>query len=316
MIKKALIYISISVMAVFLVACGATSKMDKSSKNEKNHTESKQKKKEEKQTNYQKITGENVTYYVMNPDPVFGSTAVLIEKDGKGLLVDTQFSKDDADKTIQLIKSKKIDLETIYVSYSDPDYYFGTAFIQEAFPTAKVVATEGTIDRIKSTYENKLTVWADTLKDKAPKEVIIPEAIDNKVALGNEEFQITGTDKPVLYNATDQLILGGIPVSTDGHLFMADTKTVESQENWINDLTGLEELQAKTVIPGHFGQGNKFTADNITFTKDYIQKFIEVEQSSQTSAEIMQKMKAAYPDLAESSLEMSAKVVTGEQAWD
>ena len=81
MIKKALIYISISVMAVFLVACGATSKMDKSSKNEKNQTESKQKKKEEKQTNYQKITGENVTYYVMNPDPVFGSTSVLIRSE-------------------------------------------------------------------------------------------------------------------------------------------------------------------------------------------------------------------------------------------
>jgi len=58
MIKKALIYISISVMAVFLVACGATSKMDKSSKNEKNQTESKQKKKVGKQTNYQKIKGE------------------------------------------------------------------------------------------------------------------------------------------------------------------------------------------------------------------------------------------------------------------
>lgn len=42
---------------------------------------------------YKKIQGIDATYLIMNPDPVFGSTATIIEKNGKGLLVDTQFSK-------------------------------------------------------------------------------------------------------------------------------------------------------------------------------------------------------------------------------
>ena len=89
--------------------------------------------------------------------------------------------------------------------------------------------------------------------------------------------------------------------------------TADEYIDYINSIDEDVDVCAQLdTIPGHFGQGNKFTADNITFTKDYIQKFIEVEQSSQTSAEIMRKMKAAYPDLAEGSLEMSAKVVEAQ----
>ncbi|EIV0101742.1 MBL fold hydrolase, partial [Enterococcus faecalis] len=67
---------------------------------------------EEENIMYKKIQGIDATYLIMNPDPVFGSTATIIEKNGKGLLVDTQFSKKDADKIVQLVKSNNIDIET------------------------------------------------------------------------------------------------------------------------------------------------------------------------------------------------------------
>ncbi|MCZ0856344.1 hypothetical protein OCL90_14365, partial [Enterococcus faecalis] len=63
------------------------------------------------------------------------STATIIENNGRGLLVDTQFSKEDADRIVQLVKSNNIDIETIYISYSDPDYYFGTDQIERSLPT-------------------------------------------------------------------------------------------------------------------------------------------------------------------------------------
>ena len=267
---------------------------------------------------YKEVKGQNVTYYIMNPDPVFGATATLVEKDGKGLLVDTQFSKTDADKIVQVAKEKKIEIEKVYISYSDPDYYFGAQQVKEAFPKAKIFATANTIERIKNTYENKQSVWADTLKNDAPDKIIIPEEISDKIQLGETTFTIFGNDlsKQTLYSKEDQLLLGGILVSTDGHLFMADTKTIESQEQWIKDLNELSDLEPKTVIPGHFGEGNDFSEKNIEFTSHYIEKFIEVEKESKNSEEIIEKMKKAYPDFPEGSLEMSAKVVTGEQPWE
>lgn len=266
---------------------------------------------------YKKTNGQTVMYYTMNPDPIFSSTATLIEKNGKGLLVDTQFSKTDADKIVQVAKEKKIDIEKVYISYSDPDYYFGTQQIKKAFPNAKVFATAITIEQIKKTYESKLSIWSDTLKADAPDKIIIPEEINGKIQLGETTFTIFGSDlkKQTLYSEEDHLILGGILISTDGHLFMADTKTIESQEQWIKDLNELAGLKPETVIPGHFGEGNGFSEKNIEFTSHYIEKFIEVEKDSNSSEEIIEKMKKEYPDLPEGSLEMSARVVTGEQPW-
>lgn len=273
---------------------------------------------EEENIMYKKIQGIDDTYLIMNPDPVFGSTATIIEKNGKGLLVDTQFSKKDADKIVQLVKSNNIDIETIYISYSDPDYYFGTNQIKKSFPKANVVATASTISRIKDTYKSKLSVWADTLKENAPDKIIIPNEIKESINLEDVEFEIFGNDikKQTLYNKNDQLLVGGILVSTGSHLFMADTKSIDSQLQWINDLSELESLSLRTVIPGHFEAGNQFMPQNIKFTKEYIEKFITAEKESKVSSEIITKMKNYYPKLPEGNLEMSAKVVTGEMDWE
>lgn len=306
--------ISIAILGSLLVfaSCGSSNKQEKSANS------SVEKKKEDINMSYKETKGKNVTYYSMNPDPVFGSTATLIDKDGNGLLVDTQFSKKDAENIVKVAKDKGTDIKTIYVSYSDPDYYFGTDTIKQSFPNAKVVATASTIDRIKQTNESKLSVWADTLKDDAPDNIVIPEEISDKVVLDDQEFTIFGQDpvKQTLYSKEDNLLLGGILVSTDSHLFMADTKTIESQEQWVADLTELASLNAKIVIPGHFGPGNNFSSQNISFSQKYVEKFIDVEKDSQTSAEIIEKMKAAYPELDEGNLEMSAKVVTNEMPWE
>lgn len=313
--KRSIIGLVLASFAIILVGC-SNSKQTKESQSEVQTATSS--KKEESKMIYKETKGKNVTYYTMSPDSVFGATATLIEKDGKGLLVDTQFSKTDANKIVQVAKENKIDIEKIYISYSDPDYYFGTQQIKKTFPNVKVIATVSTIERIKNTYESKLSVWSDTLKDGAPDKIVIPEEVGSSIQLGDTTFTIFGSDpaKQTLYSEEDQLLLGGILVSTDGHLFMADTKTVENQEQWIKDLNELAALEPKTVIPGHFGEGNDFSEKNIEFTSHYIEKFIDVEKESKNSEEVIEKMKKAYPNLPEGSLEMSAKVVTGEQPWE
>ncbi|WCG22689.1 MBL fold hydrolase [Vagococcus lutrae] len=264
------------------------------------------------------IKGETFTYHVMKPDEVFGATAVLVEKNGKGLLVDTQFSKENAEDIVAYIKEKQITLDTLYISYSDPDFYFGTAVIKEAFPDAKVLATASTIKRIKETNEAKQAVWQETLQDNAPDRILLPELAPSALTLDSDTLQIVGSDeeKQTLYQPTDKILLGGILVAADSHLFMADTKTRESQEQWLKDLEELTTFGATRVIPNHFASGNDFSPENIAFTKEYLERFMLSEATYTTSEEIIQDMKAAYPNLPDDSLEMSAKVVTGEMDWE
>lgn len=78
----------------------------------------------------------------------------------------------------------------------------------------------------------------------------------------------------------------------------------------------MENLKPLTVIPGHY-LGERPKGDlAIKFTIDYLEKFEKALENHKDSNDVIKTMVAAYPQLAEkSSLELSAKVNTGEVKW-
>lgn len=95
--KKWLVGLAL-VIAVGLVGCQAKKETkEKTTKTKENQVHPKIEK---------IIKGETFTYHVMKPDEVFGAIAVLVEKNGKGLLVDTQFSKENANAIVSYIKER------------------------------------------------------------------------------------------------------------------------------------------------------------------------------------------------------------------
>ncbi|WP_063654155.1 hypothetical protein [Candidatus Arsenophonus triatominarum] len=68
-------------------------------------------------------------------------------------------------------------LTTIYISHSDPDYYFALEVITNAFPNAKVLATAETVKAIKATKDGKLADWGPILKEQAPTKIIVPDVL-------------------------------------------------------------------------------------------------------------------------------------------
>lgn len=215
-------------------------------------------------------------------------------------------------------KEKQIEIEQIYISYSDPDYYFGLNTVKESFPNAKVYATAANIARIKASYEAKLEVWGSVLGDGLPEKVIIPDEVQGEIDFAGSKFTILGSDpkKQTLYDAGGKVALGGPLVSTSGHEFMADTKSSASQKQWAADLAELQQADINVMIPSHFGENEKFENSDIQFVKDYVIAFTQVMNDSKNSQEIITKMKQRYPELPDASLELSAKVVTGEMEWN
>src|SRR5487761_1602448 len=98
----------------------------------------------------------------------FFRAPVLISGASEAVLIDGGFTLLDGRALVEAIKASGKKLTTIYISQSDPDYYFSLAPIKAAFPGAKVVAASSTIAAIKGNVEKKLATWGPQLKENGP----------------------------------------------------------------------------------------------------------------------------------------------------
>ena len=85
-------------------------------------------------------------------------------------------------------------LTTIYVSQSDPDYYFSLKPLCEAFPEARVLAASETVSAIARSVDAKIAAWAPRLGDEGPRsraDVVMPTAFDGAaLAVDGETVEI------------------------------------------------------------------------------------------------------------------------------
>lgn len=267
---------------------------------------------------------EKLTLDVYNPgnNSVFPVSSEIISGSSEVVLIDAQFQKNDAQQLVDKIKKLNKKLTTIYISHSDPDYYFGLDTLTKAFPDAKVVATANTVEAIKATKDGKLAYWGGVLKNEAPSQVIVPEVIQgNSFTVNGETLEIKGLngaspDRSYVWIPSLKAVVGGVIVSDNIHVWVADTQTAESRKNWQQTLEDIKALNPTTVVPGHFTGQSKLDIATVSFTQKYLQDFEKAAKSSKNSDELIQKVAAKYPQLDDkSSLELSAKVIKGEMQW-
>jgi glyoxylase-like metal-dependent hydrolase (beta-lactamase superfamily II) len=253
----------------------------------------------------------------------FSLASVLVMGKTDAVLIDAQFSKDDANKVVkQILKSKK-ELKTIYISHGDPDFYFGLPVIAKAFPKAKIYASKPTIDHIVATYQSKLETWGPKLGKNAPDFVILPEVLKgDTIKLEDKELKVVGLDsenpeKSYVWVPSIKAIFGGINLFDKEHIWMADSATQKDRLDWINVVKGMEKLNANIVIPAHSGEGSKNDKSVIEFTKNYLITYNDAVEKSKDSKELIDIMTKAYPSFAKDSISLTlgAKVSKGEMKW-
>lgn len=161
-------------------------------------------------------------------------------------------------------------------------------------------------------------------QDGAPESVITPDVLTaDGLVFAGQKIEIVGLDsssphRTVLWIPESKVILGGILLDSGEHVWLADTAEKVQRETWLEQLEKLESLDAMTVIPGHYqGVLPEKATEVIRFTKRYL-KTAEKELSQTTSsADFIKAMKTHFPSLpGEQTLELGAKVLTGEMAWN
>ncbi|KAF1072070.1 MAG: hypothetical protein GAK39_00823 [Variovorax sp.] len=266
-----------------------------------------------------------LTLEVYNPGAasLFPVSSSIVSGEKEAVLIDAQFQRNDAQALVKKIQAGGRRLATVYISHSDPDYYFGLDVIHAAFPDAKIVATPQTVAAIQASKDGKLAHWGPILKDNAPQSLVVPEPLaGNTIELEGRKIQVVGPTpaRTVAWIPSLKTVVGGVPVSANIHLWVADTQTPESRRDWRRTLDRIAALKPKTVVPGHYlpnADGSApSTLASVNFTRAYLQAFEAEAAKAKDSAALIAAMKKRYPKLEDaSSLELSAKVIKGEMKW-
>lgn len=261
---------------------------------------------------------------VYNPgsEALFPVSSVIVSGQHDAILVDAQFGKGQAEQVLQKLRDSGKQLTTIYISHGDPDYYFGLDTLTQAYPKAKVVASQATVTHIKQTMAAKLAYWGPQMGADKPAQLIVPDVLPGStLTLEGQTLEVIGLDGPqpdrsFVWIPSIKAVVGGVVVAENLHVWMADTQSAQSHQDWLATLARIEQLAPQTVVPGHYLGQRSGALDAVRFTADYIRAFDAETAKAANSAELIGAMKKRYPGLGEeSSLELGAKVAKGEMKW-
>lgn len=254
----------------------------------------------------------------------FFRAPVLISGAREAILIDGGFTLSDGKALAEAVKANAKKLTAIYISQSDPDYYFSLAPIKAAFPEAKVIAASATIAAIKGNVEKKLATWGPQLKKNGPQaltDIVMPEAFDGRsLTLEGQTIEIADADdlanRRYIWVPSLNAIFGGVLLFSGVHVWTADTQGAEARAAWVKTLDAMAARKPAVVVPGHIAPGAAIDATAIRYTRDYLAAFEEELAKTADSAALIAAMTKRYPNAGMGvALQIGAKVAKGEMKW-
>lgn len=254
----------------------------------------------------------------------FFRAPVLLTGATEALLIDGGFTYPDGKALAEAIEATGKTLTTIYVSQSDPDYYFSLKPVREAFPQAKVIAASDTLAAIQANVEKKLALWGPQLKENGPQtldDIVLPEAFDGaSLSVDGETVEIVAAqglaNRRYLWVPSLRAVFGGVLIFSGVHVWTADTQTKQQRAAWVANLDAIAARAPAVVVPGHLTPDAATDLSAIAHTKAYLLAFEEELATAKDAASLRAAMEARFPSLGMGvALEIGAKVATGEMPW-
>lgn len=249
---------------------------------------------------------------------------MLLAGPSEALLIDGGFTYPDSRALAEAIKATGKTLTTIYVSQSDPDYYFSLKPVREAFPQAKVVAASETLAAIKANVEKKLATWGPQLKQNGPQtlaDIVLPEPFDGpSLSVDGETVEIVKAEglanRRYLFVPTLNAVFGGVMIFSGVHVWVADTPTKQERAAWIANLDKIAARKPAIVVPGHQTPEAKTDLSAVEHTRNYLLAFEEELAEAKDAAALKAAMEARFPGLGMGvALDIGSKVAKGEMKW-
>jgi glyoxylase-like metal-dependent hydrolase (beta-lactamase superfamily II) len=254
----------------------------------------------------------------------FFRAPVLLSGANEALLIDGGFTLSDGKALADTITANGKKLKAVYVSQSDPDYYFSLGAVRAAFPQVPMLAASATVAAINASVQKKLDVWGPQLKGNGPQtlaDVVMLEASDvSSLDIDGAAVEIVDADgmanRRYLWVPSLEAIFGGVLLFSGVHVWIADTATAELRAAWVKNLDAMAARKPRIVVAGHTTVDAPHDVSAIAYTRDYLLAFEEECARAVDSAALIAAMKKRYPNAdMDVALDIGAKVVLGEMKW-
>ena len=235
------------------------------------------------------------------------STSTLISDDDGALLVDCLITEQEGRELAAWVKSHDRELRYVYITHPHADHFLGLPEILAEFPEATPVALAESIPAMEEQISpGYMQVWGGFFPGQLTGKPIPP------VRLAGTTIPVGGSAATVLpVGTTDtghsslvhvpglSLVVSGDVVYNQTHMWLMGS-TPDSRASWARALDAVAALEADTVIAGH---RNPQAADDdarrqIAECRRYIADFEAALERSSAPAGLIDRMTAAYPDLA------------------
>ncbi|MGV0168415.1 MBL fold metallo-hydrolase [Furfurilactobacillus sp. WILCCON 0119] len=230
------------------------------------------------------------------------NTATLIYGDRDAVLVDTFLSIEANNKLIDWIKQHKVNLKFIYITHAHSDHFFGAAMLKDAFPNAKVIATQATADAIPAVIMPAMvtTVWQQLFPGQVPAHLVgADEVVTDQFELEDHQIDILSDNFTDTHDSTSlwvpdlKLIVAGDATYNGVHPFMAET-TLDARKNWIKVNEHMKTLHPEHVVAGHKVPTNDDDPKILDETIAYISTFNELAETTHSADELYREMMTRY----------------------
>ncbi|WP_405011011.1 MBL fold metallo-hydrolase [Kitasatospora sp. NBC_01539] len=255
------------------------------------------------------------------PESSMHKTAVLVTGAHGTMLVDTGFTRSDGRRLAEVVRAVGRPLGTVVVSHGDPDFYFGTEEVQNAFPDARFVAHPQVVAHIAETYPAKLAVWAHLGSELPTRPPRLQPLDGDVVTFEGHRFEVRGFEPKLpghhfLWEHRSRVMLGGVALFQGVHVWTADTPDPAQRAAWIDLLDAMEALEPALVVAGHRTAGAPTDTSAITWTRDYLKDFERELGKAPDAAAAQTAMLRLYPDAGlPVAVELGTKVAKGELVW-
>jgi glyoxylase-like metal-dependent hydrolase (beta-lactamase superfamily II) len=255
----------------------------------------------------------------------FGVSSTIVYGPTEALLVDAQFSLANAHRLVAEILELDRDLTRVFITHMHPDHYLGLEVVKAAFPNVQVAGYKEAADEANSAFAFKIDHWRDEVlgRNGATTAVKIERIDEPRLSVDGETIEILGLMRgdsehaAVLWIPSIKTLIAADVVFSDAHLWVADARTPDERQNWLDNLDRLEALAPKTVIPGHAPNDRPYGPDGIGFTRKYLHTFIRELKESRDAADLIARIDALYPNLpVRIALEYSARILKDGYRWD
>lgn len=254
----------------------------------------------------------------------FGVSSTIIMGEKEAVLVDAQFTLANAHRLVAEIIETGRNLKSIFITHLHPDHFLGLEVIKNVFPDAKVFSYRQIARDVNDAYEFKIDYWGkEVLRENGATTKYLIEEIDDEVFyLEGHEIRILEGMSGDCINVTPlwipsiKTLIASDVVFADAHVWIADMRTPERMSRWMRSLDALESLRPEVLIPGHSRVTPTLSPSAISFTRRYIQDFINVMHRVDDSQALINEMDRIYPDLpVRICLEYSARILKDHYVW-